>query len=183
MKSPKFFVLCVTIGVLTLLFAFRFINVKWNVDVTNAKIHFSVPKGNKEGTLGGLVATVDFDAAHPELAQIKATIDVNTINTGIDKLNEHLKTPDFFDAKNHPLITFTAESVAKTDTGFVAMGKLAMRDSIHEVSIPFNYITDDKGNATMKGRLDLYSGDYGVGKKSPTGNDEVIIDIEVPLLK
>ena len=180
MKNSKINLITVSLAVICL-FAFRFVTVQWTVDATNAKINFNLPKGNKSGTLGGLQAKVVFDASSPESAQMSAIIDVKTVNTGIDKLNEHLLTADFFDAANHPTITFNSESVTKTDTGYVANGKLTMRDSTHTVSIPFKFKKDEKGNAVLNGRLDLYAGDYGVGKKSPTGNDEVIIDIEVPL--
>lgn len=181
MKNTKTIFITSALALSFVFASFRFMSMKWTVDAANAKVHFSMPKGKHEGTFGGLVSTVDFDMDHPELASIKATVDVNTVNTGIDHLNEHLKSPDFFDAAKHPVITFTAESVAKTDSGFVAKGKLAMRDSIKDISIPFKFTKDEKGNAMMTGKMDIYSGDYGVGQKSAAGNDEVVIDLEVPL--
>ena len=86
-----------------------------------------------------------------------------------------------FDAEHHPEIVFKANHVEKTDTGYVATGQLAMRDSVHTVSIPFTFKKDEKTKSAMiSGKLDIFAGDYGVGKKSAAGNDRVVIWIEVP---
>lgn len=163
------------------LYSFKVITSAWTVNAKDAKISFDMPNGKHSGTFSGLTSTFEFDPMDPSKSVIKATVDVNTVTTdGGPKLDEHLKSADFFDAANHPVITFAADSVMKTDTGFVAMGKLSMRDSIHTIAVPFKFIQD--GNkATFKGHMDIFAGDYGIGKKSEKGNDRVVIDIEVPV--
>jgi polyisoprenoid-binding protein YceI len=173
-------------GVIALLIAggiysFKVVANNWLVNATDAKVHFAMPNGKHTGTFSGLVSTFVFDPMDPSTSVLKATIDVNTVITdGGPKLDEHLKTADFFDAANHPTIEFIGESVAKTDSGFVAIGKLHMRDSIHTISVPFKFIQDGK-KATFIGRMELYAGDYGIMKKSEKKNDLVVIDIEVPV--
>jgi polyisoprenoid-binding protein YceI len=181
MKINKLIIVSTAIA-LTGLFSFRMLVSDWKVNQEKAKISWTMPNGKHSGTISGLDATIQFDPATSENGLIKATVQVNSIDAGVDKLNEHLKTADFFDAANHPVITFTAEKITKNDSGFVATGKLAMRDSIHTVDIPFKF---EKGESqsTMKGTMDIFAGDYGVGKKSPAGNDRVLITIEVPLIK
>lgn len=176
----------IILGALTLvlaagLYSFKVITNAWNVNAKDAKVHFDMPNGKHNGTFTGLVSTFVFDPMDPSSAVIKATIDVNTVVTdGGADLDEHLKTADFFDAANHPTIEFIGESVAKTDSGFVATGKLHMRDSIHTTSVPFKFVQDGK-KATFIGRMELYAGDYGIMKKSDKKNDLVVIDIEVPV--
>ncbi len=170
------------IGILSVFFfaAFKMVGNGWKIDVANSKIVFTMPNGKHDGTVTGLDATFNFDPAHPELATIRGSIDLKNLKADNDHLTEHLMTPDFFDAANHPKISFTADQVTKSDSGFVATGKLAMRDSIHTVKIPFRFIQNGK-SATINGVLDIFAGDYGVGKKSAAGNDRVVITIEVPV--
>jgi polyisoprenoid-binding protein YceI len=163
-------------------FAFTLVNNPWKVDTAAAKITWDQPLAKHNGTFSGLNATVDFDPMNPGTAIINASVDANTVNAGNEKLDAHLKSKDFFDAEKHPRISFTADQVIKTDTGFIAVGRLALRDSIRAVMVPFKMIQD--GNkAILKGTMTIYSGDYGVGKKSKEGNDITHITIEVPVTK
>lgn len=184
MKTKNIILTTLTGIALTGLFAFKMIEMKWNTVSKDVKIDFTLPNGKHSGTITGLDATIDFDPSQPNLASIKAVVDVKSLQADNSKLTDHLMTADFFDAANHPQITFTSESVAATDTGFVANGKLAMRDSVHTVSIPFKFIrVEGEERASFKGTLDIFAGDYGVGKKSEKGNDRVVIAIEVPVTK
>jgi len=162
------------------LFSFKIITHKWNVNSKDAVITFDMPNGRHNGTVGGLTSTFEFDPLAPESSVMTATVQVNELKADNPKLTEHLMSADFFDAANHPTMSFTSETVTKTDTGFVATGKLAIRDSVHTVNVPFKFIQDGK-KATFKGRLDIFAGDYGVGKKSEKGNDRVVVNIEVPV--
>lgn len=183
MKTKHLLIGTVALIVAAGLYSFKVVSNAWTVNASEAKISFDMPNGKHNGTFTGLNSTFEFDPMNPSKSVIKATVDVNTIKTDAgEKLDGHLKSADFFDAANHPTITFTADSVAKTDTGYVAIGKLAMRDSIKTVSVPFKFIQD--GNkATFKGTMDIFAGDYGVGKKSEKGNDRCLINIEVPVTK
>lgn len=180
MKIRTLSILAVTIALGAAVSAFTFHNTTWTVNAKDAKINFTMPNGKHSGTVGGLNASFTFEPAHPELAVIKATVDVKELKSDNDKLTEHLMSVDFFDAANHPQITFTADKVTKNDSGFVATGKLAMRDSVKTVSIPFTFKQADK-KAMVIGSLDIFAGDYGVGKKSEKGSDRVLVSIEMPV--
>lgn len=175
-------ILVIAGGVLfgTTLLSFHVLNQKWNVNVKEAKITFDMPNGRHNGTVGGLNTTFEFNPMDPSQSSIVATVAVNQLKADNDKLTEHLMTADFFDAANHPEIKFTSDSIRKNDTAYVAYGKLAMRDSIHTIAVPFKFIQEGK-KATFKGSMDIFAGDYGIGKKSEKGNDRVVIGIEVPV--
>lgn len=183
MKIKKTTTVILAAAALSGLVSFKVVSNAWTVAQEGVKITFTMPEGKKHGgTITGLDATIDFNPDSTQLAVIKASVNVKELKADNEKLTAHLMTADFFDADNHPQITFTGESVTKNDTGFVATGKLAMRDSVHTVSIPFTF-AQDKGKATMKGTLEVFAGDYGVGKKSASGADKVIVTIEVPVMK
>jgi polyisoprenoid-binding protein YceI len=183
MNPKKIFSISLAIILLASFLAFKIVGSSWTVNSKAVKISWTQPNGKHSGTIGDLVSTIDFDPMSPDLAKITGSVEVKTIDAGNPQLNEHLQTPDFFDAANHPLISFTADKVTKTDSGFVAIGKLAMRDSVKTISIPFTFSKSDDKTATLKGTMDIFSGDYGIGKKSDAGKDRVVISIEVPLTK
>jgi len=62
---------------------------------------------------GNVKATIVYDEADATKSTVTATIGVDTVNTGVDARNTHLKSPDFFDIATMPTATFNSTSVAK----------------------------------------------------------------------
>lgn len=164
------------------LFSFKMISAVWKVNKKDAKITWAMPNGKHDGSIGGLDAIIYFDPAQFDKGLITATVEVKTIDAKNEKLNGHLLTTDFFDAEKHPRIIFSAEKITKTETGFLATGKLAMRDSVHTIDVPFEFIKGEKGS-TIKGIMDIFASDYGIMEKSETKADRVVVTIEVPMTK
>jgi len=181
MKKAAFFVAVGMIAASAT--AFTLVSQEWNVDVPQAKINFTLPKGDGAGTLSGLKAKINFNPADPAASQIEATVDVSTINTGISGRDEHLKQTDFFDAAKFPQIKFVSEKITKTEKGFIASGQLTMRDSTRAVEMPFTFEPKGELEGVFKGTMEIFAGDYGVMKKSKSGKDLVVITMEVPVKK
>src|SRR3989338_3518650 len=121
MKTKNIIIGAIALIIAGGLYSFKIVSSAWNVNVKDAKIAFDMPNGKHSGTFGGLNTTFEFDPMDLSKSVLKATVDVTTVLTdGCPKLDEHLKSADFFDAANHPVISFAADSVMKTDTGFVA---------------------------------------------------------------
>lgn len=86
----------------------------WNVDRAHSQVKFSVRHlgfTNVEGNFGEFDAALTFDPADLTSVQAEARIETASINTGIAKRDEHLRSADFFDAANHPQITFVSKGV------------------------------------------------------------------------
>jgi hypothetical protein len=64
-------------------------------------------------------------------------IDANSVHTGISALDTHLKTDDFFDAENHPNITFLGKNLGDSSIS----GILTLRGISKEIIVPAT-ITD-----------------------------------------
>lgn len=181
MKTKNILIAAFAIPFAGVLISAKIIANKWNVATKDAKITWNMPNGKHHGTFEGMVATFEFNPMDPAASVLKASVDVNTVKSDAgDKLDGHLKTADFFDAANHPTIEFTADSIVKNDSGYVAMGKLHLRDSIKPVSVPFKFVQDGK-KAIFKGKMEIWAGDFGVMQKSEKKNDLVVIEIEVPV--
>ena len=103
----------------------------WSIDPMHSEIHFKIKHllistvtGSFKSFHGGVTAEEeDF-----ENAEIDFTIDVNSIHTGQEMRDTHLKSAEFFDTENHPQIKFQSESFKKTKGDHYRLsGNLTMR--------------------------------------------------------
>src|SRR5208282_3106947 len=78
-------------------------SVNWSIN------HFGF--SNPSGKFARVEGTLSLDEAKPENSKVSATIQLANLVTGIDKLNEHLESPDFFDAAQFPTATFVSDKV------------------------------------------------------------------------
>lgn len=168
---------------LTGVYAFRHAVPTWKIDASAAKVTFELPKEGTRGSLSNLDASIQFDAAHLTESLFTASVDAATVNTGVEGRDKHLKSNDFFDAEKFPKIKFVSQSIKATEKGFETTGKLTIKDSTHVITIPFTFEKKSENEGVFKGTMDIFSGDYGVMKKSKSGKDQVIVTLEVPVKK
>ena len=115
-----------------------YIAKQWKVDTENSTISFEMPALNKKGTFRNLNAVIDFDEKNLHNSKITATIDVNTINVRNEKHETHLKSSDFFNAEKFPTISFASTEIVKNENGYLAKGKLTIKDSIKLIIFVFH---------------------------------------------
>ena len=126
------------------------------------------------GTIGGMKGEIKFDAKDLKNSSFKTSIDPNTINTGVEKRDNHLRQPDFFDIKIFPTIDFESTGITELKDGsFVADGKLSMHGVSKDVNIKFTVEETKKGAQIFTGTLNLDHGDYGIGE-SRNVNIEIV---------
>jgi polyisoprenoid-binding protein YceI len=159
----------------------------WKIDEKTSTVKWELPNNpGHKGTFSNLAATIDFDKAKLAESKISASIDVKTIDGGNPKLNAHLLTSDFFDAEKYPKITFTSSEIKADGAGYIAKGKLQMKDSIKMVEFPFTFTEEGKDKATFSGTLTVMASEYGVmkpGKDPSKQGDKTIITMVVPVNK
>ena len=71
---------------------------------------------NPAAVFGKIDATLDFDQTDPTKSKVSVTIPLDSVNSNVAKLNEHLDSPDFFDAAKYPNATFKSTKVEKGAT-------------------------------------------------------------------
>lgn len=102
------------------------------------------------GRFNGPTGSFVFDESSPAKNAIEVQVNVKDVDTAVDKRDNHLRSPDFFNAAEHPLIYFKSTSVKKID------------QQTYEVS----------GNLTLLGKsrpISVKAQDTGSGK-DPWGN-------------
>jgi len=91
-------------------------NESYKFDQAHSTIGFSVHQflGTTHGKFTKFDGKIDIDREHPENSSVTARIDVRSIDTGIVKRDNHLRSPEFFAVEKYPEITFKSRSVKQT---------------------------------------------------------------------
>lgn len=172
---------------------------QWMLDKSHSLVGFTVKHmmvTNTRGEFTEYDATVDFDPANPASMKINATIDVNSISTRNEQRDGHLKSADFFDAANHPKMTFVSKKAVKAADGTIKLtGDLTIRGTTKEVTLDltgFDKVYDDPwGSSRLGGTVSgiINRKDFGLTWNAAleTGGvvvgEEVTINIEIELMQ
>jgi polyisoprenoid-binding protein YceI len=65
----------------------------------------------QRGRFDNVTGTITLDRA-AKTGSVEVKIDASSVSTGVDKLDEHLKSEDFFNVGKYPTITFKATKIA-----------------------------------------------------------------------
>ncbi len=169
----------------------------WSIDASHSTASFSVRHmmiSNVRGEFQKLAGSVVYDAARPETAKVTATIEVASISTRDAQRDTHLRSGDFFDAENHPVIAFTSKAVRRADTGLEVIGDLTLRGTTREVVLTVDGPTatnkDPWGNTRIgaSARTKIKRSEFGMmwNNVLEAGGvlvgDDVTIDLDVSLV-
>jgi polyisoprenoid-binding protein YceI len=88
------------------------------------------------GRFNEYASTLIWDPKHPELSSVSAIIQATSINTDMKFRDDHLRSPDFFDAKQFPTIKFVSERVVPKRGGVTVTGTLTMHGVSRRVTFP-----------------------------------------------
>ena len=118
----------------------------WTVDDIHSMAMFRIQHkgagmfwGRFDGVTGSITTSADSVA-------FDITIDVASVSSGNDKLNGHLKSPDFFSVKEFPTMTFKS---TKATRGADGMWEVAGDLTMHGVTKPVTAKVEMTGRANM----------------------------------
>src|SRR2546425_10002581 len=91
-------------------------NEAFKFDASRSTIRFRVHQflGTTNGKFIRFSGNIDLDRQRPEQSSVSTRIQVSSIDTGIKKRDDHLRSPEFFNVAKFPEITFKSRSVKKT---------------------------------------------------------------------
>jgi polyisoprenoid-binding protein YceI len=157
----------------------------WKPDMAHSRIGFSIDHlaiSEVTGHFGEFDLSVTAAKEDFSDAVFKLSIPVKSIDTAVEKRNEHLRSPDFFDAAQHPAMTFTSKSISGGTGGkYTLKGDL----TLHGVTKPVEMQLWYRGTITNQGKTvaglqltgTIKRSDFNLGSKFPTAmiGDEVRI--------
>ena len=110
---------------------------EWRIDSNHSAANFGVRHmmvSTVRGQLGRISGTIEYDGKDVRTVKADISIDINGINTQNQKRDAHLRTADFFDATNHPNLTFKSKRAEPGSDGrFKLIGDLTIRGTTKEV--------------------------------------------------
>jgi polyisoprenoid-binding protein YceI len=128
----------------------------WEIDPLHSTVGFAVKHAMVSTTRGhfaGFTGGATISAENPETSTAWLEIDATTITTGNQQRDGHLQSPDFWDAENHPKITFKSTSAKVDGDDLILVGDLTVKGKTHPVEITweFNGIAKDPYGTTKAG--------------------------------
>lgn len=162
---------------------------EWLVDPDHSVAAFSVRHmmiANVRGQFNGIEGKINFDPADVPNSSVELTIKVASIVTGIQKRDDHLLSPDFFDAEKYPVITFKSTNVEYPGHN---RGMITGEFTIHGVKKPvvleaeyFGPVKDPFGEGASMGfsaTTTINREDYGIIWNHPMDDGGVMVGKEV----
>jgi polyisoprenoid-binding protein YceI len=133
-------------------------------------------------------------AKEPVDCAVDISIDTASIDTQVVKRDEDLRSPDFFDVKNFPVMTYRGRGIRQTaDGAWVMDGSLTIRGVTKEVPLTFRFKgmfpdmpAGQPARASFHATAAVKRGDFGMTRDNlmelgpnPKGPDVAIeIDVE-----
>ncbi|WP_417795865.1 YceI family protein [Terasakiella pusilla] len=162
--------------------------VQYTFDKDHTSIVFHVNHmgfSNFQGEFQEFDGSLTFDADKPQNSAVDVKINVNSVDTDVAKLDDHLKSPDFFDVNKFPSMVFKSKSIEVTGekTGKIT-GDFTLLGVTKEVTldVTLNKAADHpmlkvpavgfSATGTIK------RSDFGMTTYVPAVGDEVTISIE-----
>ena len=124
-----------------------------SIDKTHSNAHFRVQHlgaGRFWGRFNDVDGAISWTPGSKDDLEFDITIDVESVDSGVEQLDKHLKSPDFFNAKEFPSMSFKSTSASRTgDDLWKVKGDL----TIHGVTRPITADVQWLGsNTTKRGR-------------------------------
>src|SRR5438105_3750351 len=90
----------------------------YKVDPDHSGVGFSIRHfvSNVPGRFDDFEGTIRYDPQSPSASSVELSVRTTSIDTGNNDRDEHLRSPDFFDAQKFPALTFTSTGVTLKDT-------------------------------------------------------------------
>jgi len=113
----------------------------WNVDPSHSGLNFSVKHlmvSKVRGRFGSFTGTLEI-ASDPLQSSVSATANVDSISTGDQGRDDHLKSADFFDASTFPTIEFKSTKIEADGDDFVLFADLTIRGVTKNVKFELEF--------------------------------------------
>jgi polyisoprenoid-binding protein YceI len=155
--------------------------VGYDVDRAHSEINFTAASRllDAHGFFGKWDADVQIDPAALERSTVRLVIDAASINTRIDRRDNHLRSADFFDVANHPTITFVSTAMTRTGpSAGTVTGDLTVRGVTKTMTIPVTIVFYENGRGRFRGTFPIKRREFGVSYQSNLNPIEDVVEVQ-----
>jgi polyisoprenoid-binding protein YceI len=158
---------------------------EYAVDAAHSAAVFRVSHIGLSWTFGrfkDLSGTFAVDARNPAATRFELSARVDTVDTDNAQRDQHLKSPDFFNAKEFPVIRFKSTSAKAVEGGYEVTGDL----TLHGATKPLTIVL--KGGRTAEfprgvqrtgytGEFTIKRSEFGMDKMLPAVGDDIHVNV------
>lgn len=164
---------------------------KWTIDPAHSEVQFKVKHlviSTVTGSFGSFNAEAETEGDDFDNANVQFSADIDSIHTGNEQRDGHLKSPDFFDAANHPRLSFVATSMKKAGgNNYKLAGNLTLRGVTKPVEFNVEHggiMKDPYGNTKSGFELTgtIKRKDFGLTWNAATEAGGVVVSEDVKLI-
>jgi len=160
---------------------------KYDIDGGHTQVQFTWNHfgfSNPSALLEKINGAIDLDTADLTKSSVSVTLPLDGLHTGVPKLDEHLKSPDFFDAAKFPNVTFKSTKVEKAGADALKVtGDLTVHGVTKPVTlaVKVNKIGDNPmmkaASAGFDADVTIKRSEFGVDKYVPNVSDDIKVHI------
>jgi polyisoprenoid-binding protein YceI len=135
----------------------------WTLDAGRSQIRLATKSMWGMVPVKGVFGEVSGSGTVTEAGEVTGTVTVaaGSIDTKIKKRDDHLRSAHFFDAANHPDITFTVDSIKPGNGGVRVTGSLTVRGRTRPASFDATVSSAD-GETWLDGEIQVNRADFGL---------------------
>jgi polyisoprenoid-binding protein YceI len=179
---------CLNVALAASLFGFGFRSSTkaddYKVDPSHAGISFKIAHMGLswiQGRFDEFGGEFTIDAANPDKSSFSMKINPASIDTNNQKRDEHLRSPDFLNAKQFPAMSFKSTSVRPIKGGYEVTGDFTM----HGVTKPVTFELVGGRTAEMQGmkrtgfssEFSIKRTDFGIGQPTPMIGHQIYVTV------
>ncbi|MDX1591601.1 MAG: YceI family protein [Balneolaceae bacterium] len=164
---------------------------RWGIDTTHSEITFKVKHlviSTVTGKFKEFDANIETDNEDFEDAAITFNAVIDSIDTGNEDRDNHLKSDDFFNAEEYPTLNFSSTSFKKVGDGqYKLIGDLTIRDNTKTVELDAEYggtVVDPYGNTKagfeVTGKINRK--EFGLTWSAVTEAGNIVVSDDVKLI-
>jgi polyisoprenoid-binding protein YceI len=155
----------------------------FKVDQYHSSVLFSVQHlgvSNLYGRFNDISGTVVFDKDNPSKSSVELSVPVESLDTHFPKRDQSLKSPDYFDAKQFPTLTFKSTKVEGSGDTFKVSGDFTVHGVTKPLTVDFKKVGEGKGlqgeaRAGGETRFTIKRSDFGMNFMQGAVGDEITI--------
>ena len=164
-------------------------STQWKIDPMHSEINFKAKHmmiTNVTGSFKSFRATAETDGEDFSNPTFEFEADIDSITTGVDDRDAHLKSDDFFNAEEYPVLKFKSTNVKKDGDDLVIEGEMTIRDVTKPVTLnaEFGGIAQDpygqtKAGLTVEGSINRK--EFGLKWSAVTEAGNVVVSDKIRL--
>lgn len=163
----------------------------YKIDQAHTVIGFSI-RHNEISLVSGrfreFAGSIHYDPKDVTKSSVEFKAKIESIDTGVEARDKHLRTADFFEVEKYPELTFKSTSVARKGKAYILNGDLTLKGVTKQIALPFTItgaIKDGRGNTRMgiAAQTTIDRRDYGItwGHTLSGGGFDVAHDVNIDL--